>query len=54
MIERELEGREYIAGSTFSLADIGFMPYVEYLFVSGEGSLITDHRNTASWWTRVS
>ena len=54
VIERELEGREYIAGSSFSLADIGFMPYIEYLFLCGEGSLISDHRNTASWWTRIS
>jgi glutathione S-transferase len=54
VLERELEGREYIAGSSFSLADICFMPYVEYLFMCGEGGLITDHRNTATWWTRVS
>ena len=54
VMERELEGREYIAGTSFSLADIGFMPYIEYLFMCGEGNLITDHRNTASWWTRIS
>ena len=54
VMERELEGREYIAGTGFSLADIGFMPYIEYLFMCGEGNLITDHRNTASWWTRIS
>jgi glutathione S-transferase len=54
VLERELEGREYIAGGSFSLADICFMPYVEYLFMCGEGGLITDHRNTATWWTRVS
>jgi glutathione S-transferase len=54
VMERELHGREYLAGTSFSLADLGFMPYIEYLFMAGEGALITDTPNTASWWTRVS
>ena len=54
VMERSLADRESIAAGSFSLADIGFMPYIEYLFLCGEGSLITDHRNTASWWTRIS
>ena len=54
VMERELEGREYFAGDSFSLADIGFMPYVEYLFVAGEGDLTSEHRNVGGWWTRVS
>ncbi len=54
VMERELADREYISGGTFSLADISFMPYVEYLFMCGEGGLISDSRNTAAWWTRIS
>jgi glutathione S-transferase len=44
----------YFAGDSFSIADIGFMPYVEYLFASGAGDLITSRPNVAAWWNRVS
>lgn len=54
VMERALGEHEYIAGSSFTLADIGFMPYVEYLFTAGEGALITDNPNTRAWWSRVS
>jgi glutathione S-transferase len=53
VMEKQLAGQEYLAGD-FSLADICFMPYVEYLFMTGQGALITDSPNTAAWWTRVS
>ena len=54
VMERALGDREYIAAGSFSLADICFMPYVEYLFMCGEGGLITEHPNTSAWWTRIS
>ncbi len=54
VMEKTLGQHEYIAGGSFSLADISFMPYVEYLFVAGEGALITENANTAAWWNRVS
>lgn len=54
VMNRELADREYISGGTFSLADISFMPYIEYLFATGEGGLITDARHVGAWWTRIS
>ncbi len=53
VMDKQLAGQDYLAAS-FSLADICFMPYVEYLFMVGEGALITDAPNVAAWWTRVS
>jgi glutathione S-transferase len=53
-IDKWFEKNAYFGGETFSLADIGFMPYVEYLFAAGEGALITNHKHFGSWWTRVS
>ena len=44
----------YIAGADFTLADICYMPYVEYLFAAGHGELITSRPNVAAWWNRVS
>jgi glutathione S-transferase len=54
VMEKALAGHEYIAGDEFTLADICFMPYVDYLFVAGEGDLITGTPNTSAWWSRVS
>jgi glutathione S-transferase len=44
----------YFAPSGFSLADICWMPYVQYLFAAGAGSLITERPAVAAWWDRVS
>ncbi len=54
VLEKALEGREFLAGDQFSLADIGYMPYVEYIFACGEGELITSHKNVGAWWKRIS
>lgn len=54
IIEGHLGKQPYFAGSEFSIADIGYMPYVEYLFAAGAGDLITSRPNVAAWWNRVS
>ena len=52
--EKALAKQEYLAGGTFSLADITWMPYVEYLFPAKGGDAITSRPNVAAWWNRVS
>jgi len=54
IMEHRLGTVEYIAGAHFTLADIGFMPYIEYLFAAGHGELITSRPHVAAWWTRIS
>jgi glutathione S-transferase len=54
VLEKHLADREYLAGGQFSLAEISFMPYIEYLFMCGEGALISENPNTAAWWSRCS
>lgn len=54
ILDKALAGNQYFAGESFSLADVGFMPYVEYLFVGESGDLITSRPNFNAWWTRVS
>jgi glutathione S-transferase len=50
-IEKELEGREYLAGS-FSLADIAFMPNLDLL---ERYAIQVDpkHQNVAAWIARL-
>jgi glutathione S-transferase len=44
----------YLAGDAFSLADIVWMPYVQYLFDKGVPELVTSRPNVDAWWRRVS
>lgn len=46
--------RAHLAGDAFSLADIVWMPYIEYLFERGVPELVTSRPNLDAWWKRVS
>lgn len=52
--DRWLESNAYLAGTAFSLADVHWMPYLEYMMPIGEAEPVTRRRHLASWWTRVS
>jgi glutathione S-transferase len=52
--ERTLAKQDFFGNKIFSLADIGFMPYVAYLFAGEQGDLITSRPATKAWWERVS
>lgn len=52
--DRWLGSHPYFAGNTFSLADIHWMPYVEYLLQIGEGAPVSQRKNLDAWWERVS
>lgn len=51
---KTLAKQEYFAGSAFTLADITWMPYVQYLFAAGCGDLVTSNPHVSAWWKRVS
>ena len=53
-IDRHLASTSYVAGATFSLADIHWMPYLEYFTQIGEGGAVAGRKNLAAWWERVS
>lgn len=44
---------EYFGGKMFSLADISWMPYVQYLTQAGSADLVSSHAHLAAWWKRV-
>jgi glutathione S-transferase len=43
-----------MAGETYTLADINYIPEISMLFYCGEGILITDRPNLKRWWEDVS
>lgn len=49
-----LKNQEYLAGNQFSLADIGFMPYMGYLSNTPVAEVIKAYPVIAAWWERVS
>jgi glutathione S-transferase len=53
VLERTLADSSYLVNDQFTLADICFMPYLEYLEVGGEGDLIASRPNVGDWWTRI-
>lgn len=54
VLDAYLASNEYLAGTQFSLADLYWMPYLDYLTHVGEGKAIADRKNLAAWWERVS
>ena len=54
VMDRQLENHNFLIGDGLTLADIFFMPYIEYLAMCGELGLITDSARVAAWWNRIS
>lgn len=53
VVEKELGDKAFIAGE-FSLADICYAPYLQYLQDMGLGAVIAERPKVAAWWSRVS
>lgn len=54
VLEKHLAGKKYLVGEQFSLADVTYMPYLEYLAAAGAGNLITERPALAAWWKGIS
>ena len=54
IMEARLEKSAYLAGPGFTLADLVYLPYIEFLFACEQGDLITGHPLVGAWWTRCS
>ena len=49
-----LASNAYLAGTSFSLADIHWMPHLEYLTQIGYADEVTGRTHLGAWWQRVS
>ena len=54
IIDPVLGKQQFFAGDSFSLADISWMPYMDFFVMSGGADLLNQHKNVAAWWARVS
>ncbi|MCC6648422.1 MAG: glutathione S-transferase N-terminal domain-containing protein [Polyangiaceae bacterium] len=53
VLDRALADKEHLCGA-FSLADIAYAPYLQYLHDMGIAGGVTERRHVAAWWARVS
>jgi glutathione S-transferase len=54
LMDQQLAHTPFVAGETFTLADIGFMPYIEYGMGTGAKDIFAKHRHFSAWWSKVS
>lgn len=53
VIEKQLNEGLFLVGEQFTLADIGLMPYVDYLMASPEAQKLEKFPALGAWYTRV-
>ncbi|KAF4963449.1 hypothetical protein FSARC_8546 [Fusarium sarcochroum] len=51
--ERLLQHKDYMAGDSFTLADIYYIPLIQRLYACGYGDIITSRKAVSAWWDRV-
>jgi glutathione S-transferase len=54
VMEAQLSKTPFIAGNEFTLADICFMPYIEYMYLGKQGDVIEARAPIAKWWKGIS
>jgi glutathione S-transferase len=54
IMDKQLATHPFIAGSTFSLADICFMPYLEYGMNTPAKEHIAKFPHVVAWWNKIS
>jgi glutathione S-transferase len=54
VMEKQLAKTPFLAGGDFSIADIGFMPYIEYAWGTPAKDIFSKHPHLMAWWNKVS
>jgi glutathione S-transferase len=52
--DRALAGTPFLAGAAFTVADIHWMPYLDYLAATGQGEHVARRKHLARWWDAIS
>jgi glutathione S-transferase len=54
IMDKQLASHEFIAGNGFTLADICYMPYLEYAMVTPAMDAISKQPHVLAWWNKIS
>lgn len=52
--DQTLATQPYLAGDMFTLAEVCWMPYLEYLFPCGLGEVVLGREHVGAWWRGIS
>ncbi len=54
VLDKALAQQPFLAGDQFSLAEICYLPYLEYVIAAQHGDVILERQHVASWWQKIS
>ncbi|MCU0684811.1 MAG: glutathione S-transferase N-terminal domain-containing protein [Polyangiaceae bacterium] len=54
ILDKQLAQGPHLLGDSFSLADICYMPYIEYVVQTSAKDVLLSRPNVAAWWGRIS
>jgi glutathione S-transferase len=54
VMDKQLAGQPFIAGGSFTIADICFMPYIEYAMNTPAKDHFQRQAHVAAWWNKIS
>jgi glutathione S-transferase len=54
IMDKQLAHSAFIASGSFTLADICFMPYIEYAMNTPAKEHFTKHAHISAWWSKIS
>jgi glutathione S-transferase len=54
VMDKQLAKTPFLAGSDLTLADVVYMPYIDYIMATPAKEFITKHPHVAAWWNKIS
>ncbi len=54
VLDRQLGTSAFLAGDGFTLADVCFMPYLEYTMMTPAKDIYAKHPRVVAWWSKIS
>ena len=54
VMDRQLAKTPFLAGADLTIADIGFMPYIEYAMATPAKDIFAKYPHVMAWWNKVS
>lgn len=54
IMDKQLASHPFIAGERFTLADVCYMPYLEYGMMTPAKEIFAKHPHVMAWWNKVS
>ena len=54
VMDKQLATTQYLVGDQLTLADICYLPYLEYVMPTPAKAIVAKHPHVMNWWTRCS